>query len=115
MLEPAAPHATLATAAWPQPSMPRISAAGRAAEAREVLRTLEGLSREKYVPPYAMALVTLGLGDKDATFEWLDRAFRARDVHLIFLTVDPKWDPLRQDPRFKSLLDKCGFAVVHTR
>ena len=92
-----------------------LAAAGRTSEAREVLRTLEGLSREKYVPPYAMALVTLGLGDKDATFEWLERAFTARDVHLIFLTADPKWDPLRPDPRFKALLAKCGFAVTHTR
>jgi TolB-like protein/DNA-binding winged helix-turn-helix (wHTH) protein/Flp pilus assembly protein TadD len=92
-----------------------LAAAGRTSEAREVLRTLEGLSREKYVPPYAMALVTLGLGDKDATFEWLERAFTARDVHLIFLTADPKWDPLRPDPRFKALLAKCGFTVAHSR
>jgi hypothetical protein len=62
-----------------------------------------------------MAFVTLGLDDKDATFEWLDRALIARDVHLMFLTADPNWDPLRQDPRFKALLAKCGFAVVHPR
>jgi hypothetical protein len=38
-----------------------------------------------------------------------------RDVHLIFLTADPKWDPLRQDPRFEALVAKCGFAVAHPR
>jgi TolB-like protein/DNA-binding winged helix-turn-helix (wHTH) protein/Flp pilus assembly protein TadD len=92
-----------------------LASAGRAAEAREVLRTLETVARERYVPPYAMAFVTLGLGDKDATFEWLNRALTARDVHLMFLTADPNWDPLRQDPRFKALLAKCGFAVVHPR
>ena len=86
-----------------------LASAGRAPEARDVLRTLETASRERYVPPYAMAFITLGLGDTDATFEWLERALSAHDVHMIFLTVDPKWDPLRQDPRFRSLLDRCDF------
>ena len=40
------------------------------------------------VPPYALALVHAGLGDADAAFEWLERAYVARDVHLMFLTVD---------------------------
>ena len=86
-----------------------LASAGREAEAREVLQALETVSREKYVPPYAMAFITLGLGDKDATFAWLERALAVHDVHLIFLTVDPKWDPLREDPRFKSILDRCDF------
>ena len=86
-----------------------LASAGREAEAREVLKTLEAASRERYVPKYAMAFITLGLGDKDATFEWLERALAEHDVHLMFLTVDPKWDPLREDPRFKSILKRCDF------
>jgi hypothetical protein len=43
-------------------------------------------------------------------YEWLDRAYAARDVHMIFLTADPKWDEHRQDPRFVALLERCGFA-----
>ena len=86
-----------------------LAKAGRANEARDVLRTLETLARERYVPPYAMALVHAGLGERDAVFKWLDRAYDARDVHLVFLTVDPKWDPYRPDPRFQTLLQRCGF------
>jgi TolB-like protein/Flp pilus assembly protein TadD len=86
-----------------------IHAKARANEAREVLRTLDAVSRERYVPPYALALVSAGLGEHDAVFEWLDRAYHDRDVHLIFLTVDPKWDPYRTDPRFEDLLQRCGF------
>lgn len=86
-----------------------LATSGRASEARAVLRTLEEVSRERYVPPFAMALITAGLGDKDATFAWLDRAYDARDVHLMFLTVDPKWDPFRADARFQSLLERCDF------
>jgi hypothetical protein len=62
------------------------------------------------VPPYAIALVHAGLGERDAVFEWLDRAYEARDVHLIFLPVDPKWDAYRADPRFGALLARCGFV-----
>jgi tetratricopeptide (TPR) repeat protein len=84
---------------------------GRAQEAREVLTTLESLSRERYVPPYAMALVNAGLDQRDAAFEWLESAYEAHDVHLIFLTVDPKWDAFRTDARFLALLRQCGFAA----
>jgi TolB-like protein/DNA-binding winged helix-turn-helix (wHTH) protein/Flp pilus assembly protein TadD len=82
---------------------------GRSAEAREILETLEAVSRERYVPPYALALVHAGLGDREAVFASLDRAYEARDVHLIFLPVDPKWDPYRGDPRFAALLARCEF------
>jgi TolB-like protein/DNA-binding winged helix-turn-helix (wHTH) protein len=82
---------------------------GRIAEARDVIETLQAAARERYVPPYAIALVHAGLGDTDAVFEWLERAYAARDVHLIFLTADPKWDAYRKDPRFVALLSRCGF------
>ena len=83
--------------------------AGRLKEAREVLTALEIASSTKYVPASAMALVSAGLNDADAMFAWLERAYAARDTHLIFLTVDPKWDPFREDPRFRDLLARCGF------
>jgi TolB-like protein/DNA-binding winged helix-turn-helix (wHTH) protein len=88
--------------------------AGRAGEAREVLRRLEAISRERYVPPFAMALVHAGLGNRTAVFEWLDRAYAVRDVHLIYLPVDPKWDPYRDDPRFQDLIARCGFGEKPT-
>ena len=68
----------------------------RVGEARDVLRTLEALSRERYVPPYAVALVHASLGEADAAF---------------FLTVDPRWDPCRAGPRFGTLVARCGFVL----
>jgi len=44
-------------------------------------------------------------------FESLDRACAERDVHLIYLSVDAKWDPYRDDPRFGALLTRCGLAL----
>ena len=84
---------------------------GRTVEAREVLRTLVAIARERYVPPYAMALVHAGLSEPDDSFEWLDRAFGLHDVHLIFLPVDPKWDPFRADARFAALLNRAGLPI----
>jgi TolB-like protein/Tfp pilus assembly protein PilF len=83
---------------------------GREAEARGILGTLESLSSERYVPAYTIALVHAGLGERDAAFAALDRAYEARDVHLVFLPVDPRWDAYRSDPRFRALLERCGFA-----
>ena len=90
-----------------------LAKAGQNNEAREVLKTLEEWSRDRdrYVPPYAVALVYLGLDEKDEVFAWLDKAYQARDVHLIYLTADPKWDPYRTDRRFADLLARCGFTA----
>jgi len=87
-----------------------LAKTGRRDEARDVLTSLEQQSRTRYVPPYALALVHAGLGERDAVFESLDRAFEVHDVHLIYLPVDPKWDPYRTDPRFDALVKRCGFV-----
>jgi TolB-like protein/Tfp pilus assembly protein PilF len=83
---------------------------GRTREAREVLETLEAASGARYVPPVAMALVNAGLGDRDAAMAWLERAGDARDVHLVYLPMDPKWDALRSDARFSAFLERCGLG-----
>jgi TolB-like protein/Flp pilus assembly protein TadD len=82
---------------------------GKLKDARDVLGMFEGVSRSRYLPPYATALVHAGLGEEKTVFEWLDRAYAARDVHLVFLTVDSKWDPYRTDPRFEAFLARCDF------
>ena len=82
---------------------------GRTAAAREVVEALTHPSPARYVPPYAAALVYAGLGDREATFAALEQAYAARDVHLMYLPVDMKWDPYRTDPRFVGLLARCGF------
>jgi hypothetical protein len=72
------------------------------------MKALLSISRERYVPPYAIAIVHAGLEQYDLALEWLQRCYEARDVHVVFLTVDPKWDPLRGDSRFSDLLRRCG-------
>jgi tetratricopeptide (TPR) repeat protein len=83
---------------------------GRKDEALQVIHTLEALSRERYVPPFATALIYAGLKQYNLAFQWLERAYEVRDVHMIFLPIDPKWDAFRASPRFVELLKRCGFA-----
>jgi TolB-like protein/DNA-binding winged helix-turn-helix (wHTH) protein/Flp pilus assembly protein TadD len=85
---------------------------GRTAAAREVVASLTRLSPSRYVPPVAAALVHAGLGDREAMFAALEQAYAARDVHLMYLPVDMKWDPYRTDPRFVGLLARCGFRPL---
>jgi TolB-like protein/DNA-binding winged helix-turn-helix (wHTH) protein/tetratricopeptide (TPR) repeat protein len=82
---------------------------GRNDEARALLDALAITARLRYVPPYAFALVHLGLGADDDALAWLTRAYETRDVHLMYVPVDAKWDRLRADPRLTDLLRRSGF------
>jgi cytochrome c-type biogenesis protein CcmH/NrfG len=88
-----------------------LATSGHAAAARQAVKALEAISRTRYVPPYATAMVYAGLGERTAMFEFLEKAYAARDVHLIYLLVDMKWDPYRADPRFADLVARCGFTA----
>jgi TolB-like protein/Flp pilus assembly protein TadD/predicted Ser/Thr protein kinase len=81
--------------------------AGRQAEARRVLDELKQRSRSQYVSAFAFALVYAGLGEKDATFTWLDKAY---EEHAFELAIgrEPRLDSLRSDPRFQDLLRRVG-------
>jgi serine/threonine protein kinase len=82
---------------------------GRRSDAEHVLSTLTQLSTERFVPPYQFALIHAGWSDAEASLDWLEKAYDARDVRLTFLPPDPTWDFLRHEPRFRRLLQRCGF------
>jgi TolB-like protein/Flp pilus assembly protein TadD/predicted Ser/Thr protein kinase len=82
---------------------------GRRAEALKKLDELMRLSKQKYVPPYWVAVIHIGLGDKDKAFQWLEKAYEDRGAGLPTLMVDPQLDSLRSDPRFADLLQRVGF------
>ncbi len=81
---------------------------GRRAEARQSLDELLARSRRRQVPAYTIAAIYAGLGDKDQAFAWLEKAYADRSWYMTSLKVDPKFDSLRFDPRFKDLVRRVG-------
>jgi tetratricopeptide (TPR) repeat protein len=84
------------------------SSAGNREEAIRTLRELEGISAHRRVSPYWMSIVHAGLGAPDAAFDWLEKAFEERDVWLVWMKVEPRFDPLRSDVRFGRALRRLG-------
>ena len=76
-----------------------------------MLETLLKLSNDRYVPPYHIALIYDGLGEREETLAWLERGYQERDSKMVFLKVEPKWNNLRSDPRFQDLLRRVGFKL----
>lgn len=84
------------------------AAAGREAEARKLLDTLEREAARRYVSPSFVAQVHVALGDHDRALALLDRARTLRSVDLLWVGVRPTFAPLHDDPRFVQLLSALG-------
>jgi TolB-like protein/DNA-binding winged helix-turn-helix (wHTH) protein len=82
--------------------------AGKRREAFQILRELKDASKRRYVSPFLMALIYTGLGEKDQGFLWLEKAYEDRSNLMSSLNVDPRFDPLRSDPRFQDLMRRIG-------
>jgi serine/threonine-protein kinase len=80
--------------------------AGQPQRARALLQDLIRMSTEHYVPPYYLATAYSGLGERQQALDWLEKAFDARDVLMTFIAVDPRWNGLRTEQRFVSLLER---------
>jgi predicted Zn-dependent protease len=80
--------------------------AGAREEARAIVATLESAARNAYVPHYHLALAHAGLGNRDAAFALLDQACAEREPAVVNLKVEPRFEPLRRDPRYEGLLHR---------
>src|SRR5260370_27120503 len=83
-----------------------LAISGQREAARRTLAEVMDRAARGYGPPSSVALIEAGLGDKDAAFAWLDKAYAERDFNLRHLKVAPYWDSLRSDPRFAQLLQR---------
>jgi eukaryotic-like serine/threonine-protein kinase len=81
---------------------------GKKPEAEKALAELRQVSEKRYVNPFEIALIYMGLGNKDDAFDWLEKAYRQRSDLLVYLKVDPRLDPIRSDPRFVDLMRRVG-------
>ncbi|MDQ3064523.1 MAG: winged helix-turn-helix domain-containing protein [Acidobacteriota bacterium] len=83
-----------------------LAKSGKSAEARAALEELLKLSTTRYVPPYNIALIYNALEMRGNALGWLEKAYEQRDPKMTFLKVEPKWNNLRNEPRFIDLMKR---------
>jgi len=81
---------------------------GETSEAHKILERLLSLSKRVPIAPHHFALIYTGLGKKDEALTWLEKAYQQRSPMMTWLKVDPRFDSLRQDPRFQDLMRRVG-------
>ncbi len=79
--------------------------AGRREDALRILEEVRGSA----IDPLNVAYAYAALGEADAAFEWMEKAYERRSFPLTQIRVSPSLDPLRSDPRFDDLLRRIGF------
>ena len=84
--------------------------AGHTVVARGILDQLLAAVRETYVQPFAIALGHIGLGEWDEAFHWMNVAVEQRDPLVIPVKSFVFLDPVRNDPRFRSVLDAMNLT-----
>jgi serine/threonine-protein kinase len=86
--------------------------AGRRAEALALIEELRGRGRTGYVSPFDLATVYVGLNLPDEAFRALEEAYAGRAYGLVFMAVDPRFDPIRSDPRYRDLIRRVGLPAT---
>jgi tetratricopeptide (TPR) repeat protein len=81
---------------------------GKSAEAKNTLRKLEELSRQKYVSPFQKAVIYAGLGQNDQALAELEKAYNERSLSPVQLKCDPRLNGLRSEPRFRDFTRRVG-------
>ncbi|HVE55311.1 MAG TPA: protein kinase [Pyrinomonadaceae bacterium] len=104
---------------WQDSALPRcmlchaLVNAGREREAREVLGEIFAENEKHPVKPYFIAVAYAAFEtERDAAFEWLEKAFNERNEWLIWLGTEPKFDSLRDDPRYFALLERMNNPIA---
>lgn len=81
---------------------------GRTNEARNMLNELKRLRGQQYVSAVDIAMIHVGLSEKDEAIAWLEKGYEERAYAMQNLKVEPTWERLRDDPRFADIMRRVG-------
>jgi eukaryotic-like serine/threonine-protein kinase len=84
---------------------------GRRDEAQKVADQLIAQWKSSHVGAYDIAIIEVGLGNKEKALNWLEQAYEDRTFFMINLQIEPELDPLRSEPRFQDLLRRMNFGA----
>lgn len=90
------------------------AASGDSIRADRVLDDLNKIAKERYVSPYWVATIYVALRRSDEAFEWIEKACEDHSSWAPCVNVDPRFDALRQDPRFAALVSRLGLKQSDT-
>jgi TolB-like protein/Flp pilus assembly protein TadD len=79
---------------------------GKMSDARREISELRKESKSTFVDPYLVSLIYLGMGDEQATLQWLNRAYVVRSTFLISISTEPKWKAMIERPGLQAFLAK---------
>ena len=88
-----------------------LAGAGHRTEAGALRDELNKRAADGYISPYCVALLHAGLGDGPAALACLEQAFEAHDFWLVWMAREPRFDGLREEPRFRDLVARIGLAL----
>ncbi len=91
------------------------AAAGKQQEARAVLERLGQMSTHCYVSPFHLSLIHLHLGERERALELLLEAHAIRDAWVVWLGVEPQFDPLRGEPAFEGILRDLRHPAMYRK
>jgi TolB-like protein/Tfp pilus assembly protein PilF len=88
-----------------------LAVSGEKDEALKILRELMEQSKQSFILPYYIAIIHIGLDQKEQAFEWLERAFNERAEWICALRVAPELDSLRSDQRLTDMIRRAGIPA----
>ena len=99
-----------ADAKYPQAEFQRAAVNGNRDEIERVMRKMMGEAKAGTRRPYEVAYFAIMTGDRALALEWLEKAYQHHDYWMLFINVDPGYDPMRSDPRFQAIIHRLGVS-----
>jgi eukaryotic-like serine/threonine-protein kinase len=81
---------------------------GKKDESRRILGRVLDLARTHQVSPGLIAMMYIGLNEREQALTWLEKAYRQHSPMMAWLKADPRFDGIRQEPRFQELMRRVG-------
>jgi Flp pilus assembly protein TadD len=86
-----------------------LARSGKLKEAQIALDELLKSAETRDIPPYNLALIYNAIGESGKALDYLEKSFAEKDVRMVFLKVEPKWNNLRGEARFIALMRRMNF------
>jgi tetratricopeptide (TPR) repeat protein len=90
-----------------------LGQAGKTELAKEMTAFYDEAAKENYLPSVQRAFIHIGIKEYDKAMELLEQAYEEQSWFLIFMQIEPWYDPIRNDPklnkRFNAIIDKMEF------